>query len=295
MRSLFRRTPMLEDYASLTAKRDDSIRGVTSAAGTKGDGPLVSVVTVVFNGAALLERTILSVMGQSHPNVEYIVIDGGSSDGSLDIIKRYGHAIDFFVSAKDEGIADAMNKGIASARGEIVNFLNAGDYYVDGEALAYVAKWYSESPWWWAYGLARLQIGYRETSLRQRARPFRKWKNYYLTQNCHQATFFRRTLFERIGLYSIGYDRLFDVEFYIRASALERPATSSRLIVWYDVTGLSSQVHWPALRSRILLTLSYCGPVMGLPWIVPIVVRWIRSGLGLGVKRLFRAYRPEST
>lgn len=89
--------------------------------------PLISIITVVFNGEKYLEETIQSVINQTYPNVEYIIIDGGSTDGTLDIIKKYEHAIDYWVSEPDKGIYDAMNKGIKSSLGEWLNFMNAGD------------------------------------------------------------------------------------------------------------------------------------------------------------------------
>lgn len=92
--------------------------------------PLITVVTVVYNGEKFLEETILSVINQTYDNVEYIIIDGGSTDGTLDIIKKYEHAIDYWVSEKDEGIYDAMNKGCELAIGKGLNFLNAGDVYL---------------------------------------------------------------------------------------------------------------------------------------------------------------------
>ena len=99
--------------------------------------PLITVVTVVFNGEQFLEETILSVINQTYDNVEYIIIDGGSTDRTLDIIKKYEHAIDYWVSEKDEGIYDAMNKGIFMATGKLVNFLNSGDIYLTSALLVF--------------------------------------------------------------------------------------------------------------------------------------------------------------
>lgn len=93
--------------------------------------PLISVITVVFNGAQYLEQTIKSVIEQTYDNVEYIIIDGGSTDGTLDIIKQYEGQIDYWVSEADEGIYNAMNKGLSTATGEYLNFMNAGDWFVD--------------------------------------------------------------------------------------------------------------------------------------------------------------------
>ncbi|MCI5179906.1 MAG: glycosyltransferase [Candidatus Electrothrix sp. AW3_4] len=98
--------------------------------------PLITVITVVFNGAQHLEETILSVIRQTYDNVEYIIIDGGSTDGTLDIIRKYEHAIDYWVSEKDEGIYDAMNKGIDLTTGDWINFMNAGDSFFSKNILA---------------------------------------------------------------------------------------------------------------------------------------------------------------
>jgi len=97
--------------------------------------PLITVITVVFNGAKFIEETILSVINQTYKNVEYIVIDGGSSDGTIDIIKNYTDKLTFWISEPDKGIYDAMNKGIKVANGEWFNFLNAGDRFIENEVF----------------------------------------------------------------------------------------------------------------------------------------------------------------
>ncbi|MBK6776501.1 MAG: glycosyltransferase [Flavobacteriales bacterium] len=91
--------------------------------------PLVSIVTVVYNGAATLERTIKSVLEQDYPNIEYIVVDGGSTDGTVDLLKSYDDRIDHWVSEGDKGIYDAMNKGVALCTGDWIALINADDWY----------------------------------------------------------------------------------------------------------------------------------------------------------------------
>jgi len=91
--------------------------------------PLVSIVTVVYNGAETLERTIRSVLDQTWPNIEYIIVDGGSKDGTLDLIRRYEDRIAYWESGPDAGIFDAMNKGVALCTGEWVALINADDWY----------------------------------------------------------------------------------------------------------------------------------------------------------------------
>jgi len=91
--------------------------------------PLVSVITVCLNSEKYLEETIKSVVGQTYRNIEHIIIDGGSTDGTLDIIKKYQDCIAYWVSEPDQGMYDAMNKGIARAKGELAGILNSDDYY----------------------------------------------------------------------------------------------------------------------------------------------------------------------
>ena len=104
------------------------------------DKPLITVVTVVFNGEQFLEETIQSVINQTYDNVEYIIVDGGSTDGTLDIIRKYEYAIDYWLSEKDGGIYDAMNKGIDLAGDGWVNFMNSGDMFFDLHVVKVVSE-----------------------------------------------------------------------------------------------------------------------------------------------------------
>lgn len=91
--------------------------------------PLVSIVTIVFNGETYLEQTIKSVLNQTYPKIEYIIIDGGSKDKTPEIIKKYSKSLAYWISEKDNGVSDAFNKGIARCSGEIIGLINSDDWY----------------------------------------------------------------------------------------------------------------------------------------------------------------------
>lgn len=105
--------------------------------------PLISVITVCYNAEKELEQTILSVINQTYKNIEYIIIDGGSSDSSIDIIKKYNSKISYWISESDNGIYDAMNKGIKIATGIYISFMNAGDCFYSLTTIEEISKYLS--------------------------------------------------------------------------------------------------------------------------------------------------------
>ena len=105
--------------------------------------PLISIITVVYNNVESIEETILSVINQTYSNVEYIVIDGGSTDGTVDVIKQYNAQIDYWISEPDAGIYDAMNKGLIYATGKWVNFMNSGDMFFQNDVLMQLLKYFA--------------------------------------------------------------------------------------------------------------------------------------------------------
>lgn len=104
------------------------------------NAPLISVITVVYNSVSTIEETIMSVINQTYSNIEYIVIDGGSTDGTVDIIRKYHEHISYWVSEPDKGIYDAMNKGLQVVTGYWTSFLNSGDRFFSVNSVALVIK-----------------------------------------------------------------------------------------------------------------------------------------------------------
>lgn len=107
--------------------------------------PLVSIITVVYNGEKYLEQTIQSVINQTYQNLEYIIIDGGSADGTIEIIKKYEKHISFWISEPDKGLYDAMNKGIKKANGELIGMINSDDWY-EFNAVELVVNTHIQNP-----------------------------------------------------------------------------------------------------------------------------------------------------
>lgn len=103
---------------------------------TETSRPKITVITVTFNAKSQLEKTILSVINQAYKNIEYIIIDGGSTDGTVEIIKKYQNSLSYWISEQDNGIYDAMNKGIDSASGDWINFMNAGDFFPSDHVIS---------------------------------------------------------------------------------------------------------------------------------------------------------------
>lgn len=104
------------------------------------NNPLISIITVSYNAVQTIEQTILSVINQTYENIEYIIIDGDSTDGTVDIIKKYADKIAYWVSEPDKGIYDAMNKGISLSHGDYLNFMNAGDYFFNTSTISNISK-----------------------------------------------------------------------------------------------------------------------------------------------------------
>lgn len=215
----------------------------------------ITVITVVYNAIDTIERTIRSVFTQSYTNIEYIIIDGGSTDGTLGIIHRYRDRLAYFVSEPDRGIYDAMNKGIQKATGDIIGLLNADDWYEPDGIEAVVTEYKRTSPSIIAGGTWMIKKN-GEKRLRN-AVPFSTlWKGMM----CHQAIFISRKAYEMYGLYDTDYKIAADYELLLRM--YHRGATVSiisDILVNYSCTGVSSTAYIESAEEANLTIQKYKG------------------------------------
>ncbi len=177
----------------------------------------ISIVTVCFNAKYTIEDTFLSIFNQTYKDIELIVIDGASTDGTLGIVEKYKDKISHFVSESDEGIYDAMNKGIKASTGDFIIFLNANDSFYDNEVLEKVARVLNEnSDVKFLFG----DVNYiSEDKKTAQILTYEKITNDFaiLTNNiCHQSIFYHRSLFENFGFYSKDYKIYADWDFNIK-------------------------------------------------------------------------------
>ena len=177
---------------------------------------LVSIITPSYNQASYLEQTIQSVLGQDYPRIEYIVVDGASTDNSFEIIKKYNDRLAYWISEKDSGQAEAINKGFARARGEILGWLNSDDYYLPNTISA-VVKCFEENPdVVMVYGDMLAVDGDGQTT------NVLKYKQLFLEDLlCFQiigqpSVFFRRSALEKTGLLDTSFHFMLDHHLWIR-------------------------------------------------------------------------------
>ncbi|MEW6031094.1 MAG: glycosyltransferase family 2 protein [Chloroflexota bacterium] len=184
--------------------------------------PLVSIVTPSFNQARYLEATIQSVLGQDYPRLEYIVIDGASTDGSVDLIKKYADRIAYRVSEKDSGQAEAINKGMARAQGDIVAWLNSDDTYLPG-AVSAAVRTFEQNPdadLVYADMLAVDEHGQTINELKYRQLTLEDLLCFQIIGQ--PAVFMRRAAFEKAGGLDPSFHFLLDHHLWIRIAAQGR-------------------------------------------------------------------------
>ncbi len=208
----FQRLDRLPDAQNPIAQGGLRLKGVLKD--SRPDSPLVTIITAVFNGEAHLEETIQSVLAQDYENLEFIIVDGGSKDRTLEIIKKYEDRIDYWVSARDAGIGDAFNRGLMLSRGKYINYQGDGDGLIGQQAISRVIQSLDGAePWWIASRIRRIdQSGntlYDSKSMRHG-----RFQFLFRMPYPHQGLFTHAKVFERYGLfdnqnrYAMDYEHL---------------------------------------------------------------------------------------
>lgn len=218
------------------------------------DTTKVSIITVVYNGLATIEQTIKSIINQKYSNIEYIIIDGASVDGTQELIQKYSEYIDIFISEEDEGLYYAMNKGIGNASGEIIGILNSDDLYVD-TAIAKVVDYYSEHDVDIVYGNALWFGGLEQTELYKCTNIEELW---YRMAIPHPATFVKREIYEKYGLFNTKYHISADYDLMLRLySQNVRFGHINEVITYFRRGGISVKEQKEALSEGMEISQYY--------------------------------------
>lgn len=221
----------------------------------------ISIITVVLNNEKTIERTILSVLKQDYQDIEYILIDGGSTDSTLKIIKKYRNKINVLISEKDRGIYDAMNKGIKNSSGDIIYFLNADDEFYDEKVISDIAKQIikrKEFDYFYGGIVSRNIFGGESENIKMKEIPN---KAIISGKNIpHQALFVSRYLFEKLGLFDLRYKINGDYEWECRLVKNDyKGLYIERIISYYNQTGFSSKISWDPYKERFQIIYNYFG------------------------------------
>lgn len=226
--------------------------------------PVFSIITITYNASRWLEPTILNVLSQSYPDIEYIIIDGASTDGTVDIIKRYESGISSWISEPDKGLYDAMNKGLERATGDYVWFMNAGDTIYTSDTVQQIVSLlqsrkrlpdiiYGETK---VVGEQGKPIGMRRLKAPEKL----SWKSFRMGMLVsHQSFIVKRTM---APLYDLQYRYSADVDWCIRCMKQAKVFFNTRLILSNFLEGgVSSTQRKASLKERYDIMCRYYGTI----------------------------------
>lgn len=236
--------------------------------------PIISIITVVFNSKNLIEKTIQSVINQPYEEKELIIIDGGSSDGTVDIIKKYQEKISFWKSEPDKGLYDAMNKGLLAANGDYVIFINSGDVLEKNILSKIFFRRGTDVDVF--YGETNLVnekgelLGTRSKLTTRKLPKVLTWKKLkYGMVVCHQSIFVKRAI---APLYELNYRCSADLEWVIQSLKRSAKIENTNLIISnYLVGGFSSSNQKRCIKERFKIYIKHYGVLDSL-WIHTFII-----------------------
>jgi len=211
--------------------------------------PVLSVITVVYNNVKDIERTMLSVLGQTYKAIEYIVIDGQSTDGTLQVVEKYKSSLAKIISEKDKGIYDAMNKGISLATGNYIIFMNSGDEFYANDTVEQVFASGNDADIYYGETEMMDEQGNNLGRRRHAAPDVFTWKSFkYGMSISHQAIYIKRSLVEQ---YDSKYQLSADIDWILKATKKAKKIVNvQRYVAKYLVGGMSKKKHRQSLLER---------------------------------------------
>ncbi len=189
-----------------------------------------SIVTITLNGEKYLRQTIESVLSQDYEDIEVVLVDGGSTDGTLDIIKEYAsrHSNIRWISEPDKGISDAMNKGITLSTGDVIAHLHSDDYYADSSVISAVSSQFARHRAFWATGGMYIVSNTGEPLTEIKVREYSYTALVRGNILLHPSTFVMREAFDRIGMFDVSLKYAMDYDLWLRVGVLGDPVTIDR-------------------------------------------------------------------
>ncbi|EYA48926.1 glycosyltransferase family 2 protein [Bacteroides fragilis] len=240
------------------------------------DKPLITVITVCYNAISDIEKTIQSVIHQLYSNIEYVIIDGGSVDGTVKIIEKYHDKISYWISESDKGIYDAMNKGVDKATGEWVCFMNAGDTFYSPNTILSVSDCFCHQ-----YDIVYGKVNMVNRGYSKLVTPATvPDKNNPMPFN-HQAVFTKTDLLKRMP-FDLSYRYAADYDFYNKILPFARYCFCDEIIASYMIDGISSCNGLSVSLEKIKINPCFYNYFYHLLYVRNFVIKKVLTLLGLG-------------
>ena len=234
-----------QNYESLRETAGDSVNETLNSLSQ----PLkLTIITPSFNQGGYIEQTISSVLRQDHLHVEHIVIDGGSTDSTVDVLKRYSHLR--WVSEKDRGQADALNKGLAKATGDIIGWINSDDYY-EHNSFGSVMKCFEDLDVMWVTGHLTFLLD-QTGELVAKKSPTVTYDRLVSNPDIvrQPSTFFRRNFIEQAGGWNPEFFMVMDFDLWVRLAKISPPRMIDKNLAYFRIHALQKTSHTNTLRQK---------------------------------------------